>query len=90
MLFRKFQIYDCILWIEKPKISIIWKTNYHRPKRSEICHLRVVILNIYAIMGYLWPCGVQLKVILGSFDALAIFRNLCLMIRDRTKLNGER
>ena len=64
--------------MEKSKTSVIWKTSDRRAKRSEIWDSWVVIQHIRGTFGLL-----AFKVILRSFGALAIFRNLGLMIRDR-------
>ena len=67
--------------MKKSKTSIIWKTSDCRAKRSEIWDSQVVFQDIRGTFGL-----VAFKVILRSFGALAIFRNLGLMIRDRRKL----
>ncbi len=64
--------------MEKSKTSNIWKMSDRRAKRSEIWDSWVLIQHIRGSFGLL-----AFKVILGSFGALAIFRNLGLMIRDR-------
>ena len=66
--------------MEKSKTSIILKTRARRAKRSEIWESRVVIQHIRGTFGLL-----VFNVILRSFGALANFRNLGLMIRDRRK-----
>ena len=66
--------------MEKSKTSIIWKKSDRRAKRSEIWDSRVVVQHIWGAFGL-----VAFKVILRSFRALSIFRNLGLMIRDRRK-----
>ncbi len=69
----------------KWKTSIIWKTNHNRAKRSEIWDSLVVVHHhIWGTFGL-----VAFKVILMSFGALSIFRNLGLRIRDgREHLSG--
>ena len=64
--------------MEKSKTSVIWKTSDRRAKRSEIWDSWVVIQHIRGTFGLL-----AFKVILRSFGALAIFRDLSVMIRDR-------
>ena len=78
--------------METSKTSVVWKTGSRRAKRSEIWGLRVVVQHIRGTFGL-----VVFKVMLRSFGALSIFRNLDLMIRDRRKhfgwlkqLNGKR
>ena len=66
--------------MEKSKTSIICKTSDRRAKRSEIWYSWVVVQHIKGTIGLL-----TFNVILGSFGALAVFRNLGLMIRDRRK-----
>ena len=74
---RKFQIHHCM---KKSKTSIIWKTPDRRAKRSDILDSWIVTQHILGTLGIL-----AFKVILGSFGALASFRNLGLMIRDKKK-----
>ncbi len=65
--------------MEKSKTSIIWKKSDRRAKRSEIWDSWVVVQHIRGTFDTL-----AFKVILGSFEVLAIFRNfLGLMVRDR-------
>ncbi len=64
--------------MEKSKTSIIWKTSDRRATRSEIWDSWVLYTTYKGTFGLL-----AFKVILGSFGALAIFRNLGPMIRDR-------
>ncbi len=64
--------------MEKSKTSIIWKTSLRRAKRGEIWDSRVVFQHIWGTFGL-----VAFKVILRSFGALSIFRNLGLMIDTR-------
>ncbi len=64
--------------MEKSKTSIIWKTSDRRAKRSEIWDSRVVVQYIWGIFGL-----VAFKVILRSFGALSMFRNLGQIIRNR-------
>ncbi len=60
------------------KTWIIWKTSYRRAKPSEIWDSWVVNQHIRGTFGLL-----AFNVILISFSALAILRNLGLMIIDR-------
>ncbi len=62
--------------MEKSKSSIIWKASDRGTKRSEIWDSWVVMQHIKGTFGLL-----AFKVILRSFSALAIFRNLGLMMR---------
>ena len=64
--------------MEKSKTSITLEKSDHRAKQSEIWDSRVAIQHIWGTFGL-----VAFKVILRSFAALLIFRNLGLMIRDR-------
>ena len=66
--------------MEKSKTSITWKTSNRRANLSEIWDSRVVVQHIWGTFGL-----VAFKVILRSFGALSIFRNLGLMIRDMRK-----
>ena len=72
--------------MEKSKTSFICKTSDHRAKRNEIWDSRVVGSSS-TYMGYLRP--VAFTVILRSFGALSIFRNLGLMIRDRRNISSD-
>ncbi len=54
--------------MEKPKTSIIWKTNDRRAKRGEIWVSRVVLQHVKGTFG-----RVPFNVILGAFGAFAIF-----------------
>ncbi len=78
--------------MEKPKTSIVWKTSDRREKRSEIWDSWVLVEYILHTFDIVTP-----KVILGSFGAFAIFRNLAQILRDRREhfdwlleQNGER
>ncbi len=62
----------------KCKTAKILEMSSRRAKRSEIWDSWVLIQHIRGTFGLL-----AFKVILRSFGALAIFRNLGLMIRDR-------
>ena len=64
--------------MEKSNTSINWKTSDRRAKLSEIWDSWVAIQHIRGTVGLL-----AFKVIFRSFGALAIFRNLGLMIRYR-------
>ncbi len=66
--------------MEKSKTSIIWTTSDRRAKRSEIWESWVVFQHMWGTFG-----PVAFKVILRSFGAHSIFRNLRLMIRDGRK-----
>ncbi len=59
--------------MEESKTSINWKTSDRRATWSEIWDLRVVVQHIWGTFGL-----VAFKVILRSFGALSIFRNLGL------------
>ncbi len=67
----------------KPKTSIIWKASDRRVKRSEIWDSRTVLQHIVGTFDL-----VAFNVILESFGALSIFRNLRLMIRGKNILSG--
>ncbi len=68
----------------KPKTSIIWKRSDLRAKLSEIWDPQVVVVHMWHTFDH-----ETLKVILGSFGALAIFFfffcSLGLMIRSTRK-----
>ncbi len=70
--------FTIVAYMEKLETSIIWKTSDGRAKQSEIWDSRVAVQQIWGTFGL-----VAFKVILRSFSALSIFRNLGLMIRDR-------
>ncbi len=70
--------------MEKSKTPIILKTSGRRAKRSEIWDSWIIFLHIWGTFDLLAFSH------FGSFGALAIFRNLGLMIRDHARTPYER